>query len=265
MNQGTQSSYTCPNQFRAQDGSDSVGCASGTKGRLILTMCTLALEESGAYARMLVPFPDSYEDAIRLATPLFSRSMGSIDDSQFLVLKCATKVANGTVAWCTFNPADWKDVIRPNEDEVGVFLQNFSDLPYYPVAQSGPAVPQGDRHGRTTPSSQVITETSEYPEKKIGFTPSPRLKQISITAPFGYVWTRTRTIHAPESLMALKEAARLIFPFLASYPDNTVSFSSNERTSDGSNVQLYLVEETYPTWLRSKGDLIKVDMKLPFT
>lgn len=61
--------------------------------------------------------------------------------SRALVLKCAIKKANGMGAWCDFSQGDWKDVIRPNEDEIGVFIQGSQDLPYEPGAQASLSTP----------------------------------------------------------------------------------------------------------------------------
>jgi hypothetical protein len=50
----------------------------------------------------------------------------------------AIKRANGTGAWAILHSADWSTVIRPDGDEVGVFIRRDSlDLPYQPVAKSG--------------------------------------------------------------------------------------------------------------------------------
>ena len=50
-----------------------------------------------------------------------------------IVLKCAIKRANGTEAWGFSLPIHWRSVIRPDGDEVGVFLRQDSlDLPYEP-------------------------------------------------------------------------------------------------------------------------------------
>ena len=70
-----------------------------------------------------------------MARSVFTSYMAN-QNSRTLVLKCAIKKANGTGAWCDFSQADWIDVIRPNEDEIGVFLQGSQDLPYEPGAQT---------------------------------------------------------------------------------------------------------------------------------
>jgi hypothetical protein len=56
-----------------------------------------------------------------------------------IVLKCAMERAYGTAsgAWGILSPADWRSVIRPDGDEVGVFLRQDSlDLPYEPKMES---------------------------------------------------------------------------------------------------------------------------------
>jgi hypothetical protein len=55
-----------------------------------------------------------------------------------IVLKCAIKRANGTGAWAILRPNDWRSVIRPDGDEVGVFIRQDSlDLPYESKANTG--------------------------------------------------------------------------------------------------------------------------------
>jgi hypothetical protein len=64
--------------------------------------------------------------------------MGFQFQASDIVLKCAMKRANGTEAWGILRPADWRSVIRPDGDEVGVFLcQDSLDLPYEPNQNAG--------------------------------------------------------------------------------------------------------------------------------
>jgi hypothetical protein len=63
--------------------------------------------------------------------------MGFQFQASDIVLKCAMKRAYGTGAWGILDPADWRSVIRPDGDEVGVFLRQDSlDLPYEPNMES---------------------------------------------------------------------------------------------------------------------------------
>lgn len=63
--------------------------------------------------------------------------MGNVEASD-IVLKCAIKRANGTGAWAILRPNDWSSVIRPDGDEVGVFIRQDSlDLPYESKAKTG--------------------------------------------------------------------------------------------------------------------------------
>jgi hypothetical protein len=60
--------------------------------------------------------------------------MGGQFQASDIVLKCAIKRADGTRAWGILHPTDWRSVISPDGDEVGVFLdQDSLDLPYEPT------------------------------------------------------------------------------------------------------------------------------------
>jgi hypothetical protein len=82
------------------------------------------------------------------------------DSESDIVLKCAMKRANGTEAWGILRPADWRSVIRPDGDEVGVFLRQDSlDLPYEP-SQKTSNQKSKVRHLRVLLSS--FTNSSAY-------------------------------------------------------------------------------------------------------
>jgi len=106
---------------------------SKDNGRLVLTLCKSDARES--YYHAIVSLPESYEAAVNEARQVFQPYIDRQIQASNIVLKCALKRANGTGAWGILRPTDWMKVIRPDGDEVGVFLRQDSlDLPYEPRA-----------------------------------------------------------------------------------------------------------------------------------
>jgi len=100
-------------------------------GRLVLTLCKS--DARGSYYHTMIPLPKSYEAAVNEARQVFQPYIGHQFRASDIVLKCAIKRANGAGAWGILRPTDWSSVIRPDGDEVGVFLRQDSlDLPYEP-------------------------------------------------------------------------------------------------------------------------------------
>lgn len=100
----------------------------------------------------MIPLPKSYEvrlpplsldrssihlslkAAVNEARLVFKPYIGLQFQASDIILKCAIKRAYGTGAWGVLRPTDWRSVIRPDGDEVGVFLRQDSlDLPYEPT------------------------------------------------------------------------------------------------------------------------------------
>ncbi|KAF8964757.1 hypothetical protein BDZ97DRAFT_862870 [Flammula alnicola] len=111
------------------------------RGRLLLTFCTPNLEKKGTYPRTVIPCPNSYQDTLEASRQVFAKQIklavastsGAVPDADpDLTLKCAITRPNGMTSWCEFQVIDWKEVIRPDGDEIGVFIQGSSDLPYEP-------------------------------------------------------------------------------------------------------------------------------------
>jgi len=106
--------------------------ASKDNGRLVLTLCKS--DARGSYYHAIIPLPESYEAAVNEARGVFNSYIDRQFQASNIVLKCAFKRADGTGAWGILRPTDWRKVIRPDGDEVGVFLGRDLDLPYKPRA-----------------------------------------------------------------------------------------------------------------------------------
>ncbi|KAF8799909.1 hypothetical protein BYT27DRAFT_7245935 [Phlegmacium glaucopus] len=130
--------------------------------RLVLTLCKS--DARGSYHHAMIPLPKSYEAAVNEARVVFKPYIGWQFQASEIVLKYAIKRANGTGAWGILRPTDWRSVIRPDGDEVGVFIsQDSLDLPYEPMESSEAgsqrstvtAQQQYDNHPSHTPGIQM--------------------------------------------------------------------------------------------------------------
>ncbi|KAF8959282.1 hypothetical protein BDZ97DRAFT_1838205 [Flammula alnicola] len=74
-----------------------------------------------------------------------------------LVLKCAITRGDGTTSWCNFRD-EWNNIIRPNEDEIGVFLEGYTNLPYKP-GTSTRTVDVANRQVAQKPQKPVETQS----------------------------------------------------------------------------------------------------------
>ncbi|KAF8161687.1 hypothetical protein B0H34DRAFT_390616 [Crassisporium funariophilum] len=99
--------------------------------RLLLTLCKSGVDN---YSHAIIPFPESYQAAVREASSALRPYMGNLHpQANDVVLKCALRRANGTGAWGSIRASDWHTVIRP-DDEIGFFIRQDSlDLPYEPA------------------------------------------------------------------------------------------------------------------------------------
>lgn len=61
-------------------------------------------------------------------------------------------MTNGKAAWCDFKQEDWKDLIHPDENEVGVFLRGSYNLPYEPRVPTAAPAPGPSRTSETASS-----------------------------------------------------------------------------------------------------------------
>jgi len=160
---------------------------------LVLTLCKS--DSSGSYHHTTIPLPMSYEAAVDEAQQVFLPYIGRQQASD-IVLKCAIKRANGTWAWGILRPTDWRSVIvRPDGDEVGVFLRQDSlDLPYEPNTESNILV-AGNQTRR------ISTRT----ERKI--------MHLTLRTNYSVIYgtEESTIIKAPETYQACQAAAYSIF------------------------------------------------------
>jgi len=125
------SDYIGANLQLANLGQNSSWMEGTGSGRLVLTLCKS--DARGSYHHATIPLSKSYEGAVNEACQVFEPYIDYDFEDRDIVLKRAIKRANGTGAWGILRPADWRSVIRPDGDEVGVFLlQDSLDLPYEP-------------------------------------------------------------------------------------------------------------------------------------
>lgn len=174
----------------------------------------------------------------------FGRHMANARGSDFVVLKCAIKMADGTAAWCDFDQGDWTDVIRPNEDEIGVFLQGSPNLPYKPSAGPG-------------------NSASSFAARRASSQISPSTKLVRITCQ-----QEEKAVYAPQSLNALRVAAKSMFPVLGGLnfitPDK-IAFKATIQVPGSPNTFVYLEDATYPTWLERQGEEIALILETAWT
>ncbi|KAF8799910.1 hypothetical protein BYT27DRAFT_7342780 [Phlegmacium glaucopus] len=213
-----------------------------SNGRLVLTLCKS--DAKGSYYHSMISLPQSYEAAVTEARRVFQPYIGWRFQASDIVLKCAIKRANGTVAWGILPPTDWS-VIRPDGDEVGVFIsQDSLDLPYEPMEgdEGGSQRPISQRqyndHPSHTPGIQILT-------LKRGPAILRNLKSVIIVAPETYQECQAAAYNAFKyDFDTVKEQSEIIL-------------QSNRRYGDR-DVWSVITPELYDLFLLEGGDYIEL-------
>ncbi|KAF8959280.1 hypothetical protein BDZ97DRAFT_1838192 [Flammula alnicola] len=229
----------------------SNGRSNGPKGRLLLTLCTPNLEKAGEYACSVIRFPDSYEDTIAAARRIFglhiavfraNRSRLPAQSVPVLVLKCAITRGDGTTSWCDFQRDEWKDIIRPNEDEIGVFLDGYTNLPYKP--------------GTSTRTVDVANrQIAQKPQKPV----ESRSKLIQLTYK-----NQTKTLFAPPSFDGLLNSANSLFGLgYMTTSHFTISSTFNDPTT-GRPAEVYMEAGAYPNFIANQQGPITLKLATQF-
>ncbi|KAF8959283.1 hypothetical protein BDZ97DRAFT_1838224 [Flammula alnicola] len=167
---------------------------------------------------------------------------------EVIVLKCAITGADGIGSWCDFESDEWNDVIRPNEDEIGVFLEGYTNLPYRPgtsARQVNVASTQGTETSRAHKTHKPVDKQNHLMYLKYG--------------------NETKTVFAPSSLDALRTSAQSLFPNLDEQAHDKILISStwNDPTT-GKPVEVYMDTAAYRNLIANqKGPItLKVEQNV---
>ncbi|KDR67191.1 hypothetical protein GALMADRAFT_258586 [Galerina marginata CBS 339.88] len=72
--------------------------------------------------RAVIAFPASYEATVTTAKEVFELDGDGIHDGQIELRRSVLSIPDGTQEWARILPREWAQVVRPDIDELGVFL-----------------------------------------------------------------------------------------------------------------------------------------------
>jgi len=264
--EGSGSDYIGANSQLANLGQNSSwmeGTGTGS-GRLMLTLCKS--DARGSYHHAMIPLPKSYEAAVSEASQVFESYMDYEFRASDIVLKCAMKRANGTEAWGILRPADWRSLIRPDGDEVGVFLRQDSlDLPYEPSQKAGNQKSEVQEPQHNDPTSSTSGAQLESKIMYLIFK-SGSFRIVTSGSPWGQVFPgseKSTMIKVPVTYQACQAAAYNAFKNSENFDHKTPNdvILQIERKKQEASSWSVVTPEAYSVLLSTYGDPIDLYVK----